>query len=322
LTRTESIGLTFTTQAALVSLLAVLVVIVMIIRNYWKHVGNVGIGNAALLREPADIYVLSILIADLIQSVGMAMDVKWVHDGVVKKGAYCSAHGALQQLGQTSAAMATLALAAHSIIAIWWRTNPERTGFTYLIVAVIWLYVILCVFIPLGIHSDTYITPVPYWCWIGRNHTPERYFGEYIWLWLTLGVSVVSYIPLFLWARGNIEFDTMNPLKFRWVKVSPQNKRNGVQRRAFGLLAYPLVYSVVILPLSFVRWLTFYKNEANPTIPSAATFFGITLFALSGAFNVLLLLVTRPDLLLLRGRREDVGMPPSLNASMISVHTP
>jgi hypothetical protein len=322
LTRGESIGLAFKTQAAFVSLLAVLAVIIMIIRNYWIHVRNVGMENAKLLREPADIYVLSILTADLIQSVGIAMTAKGVHEGVVKQGTYCSAQGALQQLGGTCAAMATLALAAHSVTAVWLRTNPERKGLTYSIVALIWLYVILCVSIPLGTHSDTYIVPSPYWCWIGRNHTPERYFGQYAWLWSTLGVSVVSYIPLFLWARGNIEFDTVNSLKFHWVKVSPQNQRSGSKRRAFGLLAYPLVYSVIILPLTVIRWMTFSENEANPTMPSAASFFATTLYALIGAFNVLLLLVTRPYLLLLRSRREDVGRPPSANTSMASVHAP
>ena len=58
--------------------------------------------------------------------------------------------------------------------------------------------------------------------------------------------------------------------------------------------SYPLVYSVLILPLSIVRW-SFFGGQA---VPSAATFIVFFLYCLSGAMNVTLLLFTRPKLLL------------------------
>ena len=60
------------------------------------------------------------------------------------------------------------------------------------------------------------------------------------------------------------------------------------------LFSLPLAYSLVVLPLSVVRWSQFSHKD----VPSAATFFGISVYNLSGAINVLLLLLVRPRILL------------------------
>ena len=62
--------------------------------------------------------------------------------------------------------------------------------------------------------------------------------------------------------------------------------------------SYPLAYSVVILATSITRWLQFSKFNDHHSVPSAATFFGVILFNLSGAINVLLFLIFKPELLL------------------------
>ena len=59
-----------------------------------------------------------------------------------------------------------------------------------------------------------------------------------------------------------------------------------------------------MLPLSIVRWISF--SGQNET-PSVATFIVINIYALSGAFNVLLLLMTRSDLFLFRERNVNLG---------------
>jgi len=58
--------------------------------------------------------------------------------------------------------------------------------------------------------------------------------------------------------------------------------------------SYPLAYSLVVLPLSVARWLMF----SHHNVPSATLFFGLTMFNLSGAINVFLFLIIRPQLLL------------------------
>jgi hypothetical protein len=54
-----------------------------------------------------------------------------------------------------------------------------------------------------------------YWCWIGANYPLERIFGEYLWFWITLFFSLLSYIPLYLCHRGIIAADDNSWWKFR-----------------------------------------------------------------------------------------------------------
>jgi len=55
-----------------------------------------------------------------------------------------------------------------------------------------------------------------------------------------------------------------------------------------------LGYSVVILPLTIARWLQFSHHHVSST----ATFVAASIFHLSGAINVILFLIIRPELLL------------------------
>jgi hypothetical protein len=69
---------------------------------------------------------------------------------------------------------------------------------------------------------------------------------------------------------------------------------NGERRAALGMLFYPLAYTLMVLPLSIARWSLFNHKKVS----SAVTFFAVTMFNLSGAINVLLFLIVRPQLLL------------------------
>jgi len=64
-----------------------------------------------------------------------------------------------------------------------------------------------------------------------------------------------------------------------------------------SLCSYPLTYCLCILPLSIARWIGFMQEKRynHNYIPSAASFFAISIFNLSGFFNVVLLLSTRPN---------------------------
>jgi len=65
-----------------------------------------------------------------------------------------------------------------------------------------------------------------------------------------------------------------------------------------NLSRYPVVYSVLIIPLSVIRWLGFAneKSGANPT-PAEYTnnLAALAVFGLSGFLNTILLLKTKPQ---------------------------
>jgi len=151
-----------------------------------------------------------------------------------------------------------------------WNVGGRARNFAFGIVAVATLFVALWVGVGNGIHKR-YETPTPYWCWIGGGYKSERIAGEYVWLWITLIASVILNISVYFWTKGHLSINL---------------KR---------LLLYPLVYAVMVLPISIVRWVQF---NHNLNVPSAAVFLCQFMFNLSGTFNVLLLLVVRPQLLL------------------------
>lgn len=62
---------------------------------------------------------------------------------------------------------------------------------------------------------------------------------------------------------------------------------------------YPVAYSIVVLPLSVVRWITFGEQGCGrSSVPAAATFAAVFLHGCFGFVNVVLLLTTRQTLLL------------------------
>ena len=63
---------------------------------------------------------------------------------------------------------------------------------------------------------------------------------------------------------------------------------------------------MLVLPLSAVRWMTFYraKHGGGKPISAAATFGVIAIYELSGAFNVILLFTTRSDVLLFHRKQR------------------
>ncbi|EIN11603.1 hypothetical protein PUNSTDRAFT_131762, partial [Punctularia strigosozonata HHB-11173 SS5] len=179
----------------------------------------------------------------------------------------------------------------------------------FVVIVIIWVFVVL--YAVLRSKLKNHELPTPFWCWIGgkgNQYIVDKLVGEYLWMWLTLIISLVAYIPLFLLSRGYI---SVHPVQ--WWKFSVHRRKKGAglsdaKQAGMGLLAYPITYSVVILPMSIVRWIMFGSLRSS-SIPSAATLAVVTIFHLSGAVNVLLLIFARPGLLLLRPRlrlREPV----------------
>ena len=83
--------------------------------------------------------------------------------------------------------------------------------------------------------------------------------------------------------------------------------------------SYPLVYSVIVLPLSVVRWITGFGTNAHQ-IPSVATFIVIFIYGLSGVLNAILFLLTRSELLLLGNaspaQRKGLGLAPGITLTV------
>jgi hypothetical protein len=128
-------------------------------------------------------------------------------------------------------------IAVLNFVTIWWRKQSTNL-IAIIIISAQWLFVVLFVAIGFRVHThppnDYYSSPVPvccyiiseifdrllisilqFWCWLGARYNVERIAGEYLWFWLALVGSILSYIPLFLWHLGVIDPDSP-----RWYKPS------------------------------------------------------------------------------------------------------
>jgi len=316
LTRGDSIGLSFSVQASVVSILAVLILFGLIIRNVYRHAKYAPRGTWSLLREPTDIYMLSLFTLDIIQALGKVTSIRWVSLGKVVSGEYCTAQGGLQQFGETGVALTTLTVTVHTFISVFWRRGIHSRRIALVIVALIYTFVSLWVGLGIGTHKDPefpFYNPTPYWCWISSRYSGERIGGEYIWLWITLITSIILYVPLFFWSQGNLSVDPEIWWRFRIHRRPDVLDFEGRRRRAFAILAYPTVYSILILPVSVIRWIGFglEARGIDNGIPAVATFIVDYTYTLSGFLNVSLLLLTRPHLLLFGARpmRADDEAP-------------
>jgi len=87
----------------------VLIFLGLVARNFIRNVRSPPPGGEwRLIRTHVDAYLLSLLSSEILQGLGAIMDVKWVHEGSVYCSDYCTAQGAIQVIGETGVAMATL----------------------------------------------------------------------------------------------------------------------------------------------------------------------------------------------------------------------
>jgi len=305
LTRDESIALAFVTQAGVMSLLACLVTYALIVRNICRHARQTP-GRWRLIRVPMDIYLLSLFAADIVLSIGGVINAKWVRDGKSQRGGWCSAQAVSLSVGTITVAVNTLAIAIHTFVMIWWNKGLKANFVAWIAVAAPWIYSVSYLAIVGWIHRhepNGIFRPTPYWCWIGNNYLIHRLFAGYVWMWMALIVSLLLYVPLFFWGRGNITVGD-KIWNFQIHQRGRVDDSRGSRPHSLSMIAYPLVYACLVLPLSIGRWIGFEQENTGDKInrvPAGATIAVHVIYCLSGISNVLLFLLTRPNLLLFPG---------------------
>jgi len=115
LTSGQSIGLALTAEASLLSFGAIIVMFILIVRNLLRYRKDLPNGDWKLLRTPADIYMLSLFVYDLLQAIGGILNIRWAHDGIVTTGPYCTAQGVIKQISGTGVALITLVCIVYSL---------------------------------------------------------------------------------------------------------------------------------------------------------------------------------------------------------------
>ncbi|KZT41646.1 hypothetical protein SISSUDRAFT_1031001 [Sistotremastrum suecicum HHB10207 ss-3] len=286
LTPGQRVGMTIVSEAAMLSLFSVLLVLGYIglsaLLHRRRHQKKLSLFNNAL-----DVYVFSLICFDLIQAIGGVLSIRWVNDGIVRCSDYCTTQGILRSIGDTGASMATIAIAFNTFVVIVFRRQLARLRLSILVAAVIWGF---CVFFPVIGFLVNQNGPNPFF-------TPTPIGGLYIWLWIAALESFALYVPLFF-----ILLSGTAAGQRRWWELIFLSNTDGednidgtddVRAASFKMLLFPFSYSVLVVPLSVCRFISFHHPNA---ISSQAIFIANSLFSLTGFVDVLLLINLRRDL--------------------------
>ncbi|KAH9995626.1 hypothetical protein BJV74DRAFT_829082 [Russula compacta] len=254
----------------------------------------------------AKIYFLNQLAWDLVLSTGGFMNIKWAIDASVRPGHFCSAQGAIKQASDIGAAASTLIIALYTLKSFCFSRvtnhgndqvgegdNVCKHDFRWSLGLVICIWTAVGLIVAINIAADgayNFYGPSGLWCWIQREYSVQQTAADYVFMWITATFNIVIYIILFLHFRGYI---TTDGWRMRLSRSPEPINIVGPLKQAYGLLFYPLVYTVVILPVSIVRYMTF----AHHHIPSSVTILVDSIYLSSGLLNVLLFSFTRPFLL-------------------------
>ncbi|KDQ11328.1 hypothetical protein BOTBODRAFT_68038 [Botryobasidium botryosum FD-172 SS1] len=305
----QIVGLAFVVEAGFLSLSAILCLTVLVIRK-------VIILKKSPFQRHVDIYIACLFFTEAVQALGQIFDLRWVLLEKVQCGAHCAAQGSLQEWGEAGVAMSTLVITIHTFFTLFFHWSPSPSKLLpILVVAFIWTYNLLFVTIGYAVNpkarvgnDEPYYVATPYWCWIYSSKA-DRIFGEYIWIWTAMIASIILYILLFLFLRGNLLVAPSG----KWFRVrfvlrpgaKDENTSDGLSFRkpseAMKMLCYPTAYTIVVLPSTIYRWVPTSAdlNVRPQDEPFGSTGFCAVVFALSGFINVVLFVLTRPSLLLL-----------------------
>ncbi|CUA76072.1 hypothetical protein RSOLAG22IIIB_02079 [Rhizoctonia solani] len=302
----HQIGMSAIVATGLASSLAVVILLGYVIRNHIQlrklELAGPTKRSSHFFRTHVDFYMLSLLLADLLQGLGAVVNIEWIRGAECYCGSLCRAQGVIQTLGETGVAMSTLAISIHTFVVIFFSWHPPSGAAGARIwgstIAFIWIYLSLCVSVGFAINEkkiratsadvalEEFYAPTPFYCWIGQGYLVERIVFEYFWIWTAALSSIILYSILFLRMRGYISVDPREwtHIRFHWRRTSSSdmsfvNGPNGARLQAMAtpsgrlvikqetkdalkMLYYPAAYTALTLPLSIARWSTF-----NPSYP-------------------------------------------------------
>ncbi|KDQ11331.1 hypothetical protein BOTBODRAFT_147232 [Botryobasidium botryosum FD-172 SS1] len=306
----QIVGLAFVVEAGFLSLSAILCLTILVIRKAM-------ILKKSPFQRHVDIYIACLFFTDAVQALGQIVNLRWVLLEKVQCGAHCAAQGSFKEWGETGVAMSTLVITIHTFFTLFFQWSPSPSKLLpILVVAFIWTYNLLFVVIGYTVNpkarvgnDEPFFVATPYWCWIYSSKV-DRIFGEYVWIWIAMIASIVLYIVLFFFLRGNLLVAPSG----KWFRVrlllrpgaNDQNPYlDGLSFRkpseAMKMFCYPMAYTITVLPITIYRWVPIHADEnVRPQDePFGSTGFCAAVFALSGFINVILFVLTRPSLLLL-----------------------
>jgi hypothetical protein len=241
----------------------------------------------------------SLIFSNILQAIGNIMDIKWAIQAGVREGGFCTAQGAIKQVSNLGVSFWSLVISVHAFTILFLRWKPRRWT-AYSTFVAVWTFIaILVAVLPRALMKPgiPYFGIAGYWCWIRREYSTARIVLEYLWMYVSVGVSTVLYALIFLRLRGNLLIED-GKWSLRWVAADEtwqlQIGRDLVDTHmlkvASHTLLYPLAFVILILPITAVRMT---EKSGDYSARFEVIIFAAIAFGLNGLVNALLLMSGR-----------------------------
>ncbi|KAI1967123.1 hypothetical protein LOZ58_000619 [Ophidiomyces ophidiicola] len=277
-------GLIAVAVASLISALTTAGLFIFITHRliFWRkyHSSYIGYNQYIIL-------IYNLLIADLQVALGFLLSLQWaVQNSISFKDATCPVQGWLLQIGDPASGIFVLAIALHTFSIVVLGKKMSHPVFICF-VALLWVFCLLLVLIPISMYGKNTFAPSGAWCWIDEKFEAARLWGHYFWIFFAEFGSIALYSVLFFYLRRQV---CSAPLMGRGQK---ENLRR--LRRVTGyMVLYPLAYIVLSLPLAAGRMAMARGERLNVVYFCAAG----ALMSSSGLVDVAMYAFTRRALLL------------------------
>ncbi|KIP11516.1 hypothetical protein PHLGIDRAFT_114372 [Phlebiopsis gigantea 11061_1 CR5-6] len=289
----EASGLIVLVATSSVSAAAVVALLAAIALSAWNTRRSVN--PHMFVRSHAAAYLVSLLVCDLFQAVGSLMNARWVADRAVEFGPFCQAQGVMKQIADVGTAVWALVIAVHTFWVLFLKWDLRRH---VLIATMVFNWAAIGTFVIAGPATASVKENGPfygisgYWCWIAEGYPVARIVLDYLFMFVSAGLSFVLYILVFCRIRGNL-LVAGRRVRLRLHRSTDSSRGLSADDQTIAvtkqMLLYPVAYTIIILPIAVCRFAAWSGAE----VPFAATIFTDSLYLLSGLVNVLLFCLTR-----------------------------
>ncbi|KAH9963805.1 hypothetical protein BC827DRAFT_1266148 [Russula dissimulans] len=241
------------------------------------------------VRSHLAFYFVSLLLSDILQSIGSIMNSAWVREKAVVYGSLCTAQGIIKHTADVGIAVWSLVIATRTFYVLVLRFD-DKHYMTWLVLVAQWSFVgALVIAGPATARTDKH---GPFygisgeWCWIAPNYVTQRIVLDYMVIFMSALLASILYSFVFLRLRGIVRARAPST-SIASAKEELHEKYE--HRLARQMLLYPIAYTIMIIPITCCRFLAW----SGHNVPFAATVFSDFVYLLSGLVHVILFACTR-----------------------------
>ncbi|KAF8970402.1 hypothetical protein BDZ97DRAFT_1791193 [Flammula alnicola] len=203
-------------------------------------------------------YFTCLLVANILQSAGTAIDFEWVARGGVVDNFSCGLQGGIKHAGNFGASFWSLIISVH---------------------------IFLLVFLRIRSNTATFIA-----CWITSNYMEERIFLEYFFSFLAIGVSFILYTAVLLRVRGTLVKASDKRWRLKFIGKDNELSHNIIDdsmlKFSKKIIWYPISYTTILLPIAIIRFYQFNGNSVSFALATISEI-GLNLMGLANVVFVI-----------------------------------